>query len=164
MHSITHILCSPLHRTLETCLRSFEPLTSRGLQVIAWDALREWGDGPCNHGDPLPVLREKVKEHPVNLALLNEGWEGGEKVRHNSRRAKYLESLKVELYSFCHTIVKGGLWKGMPILPVDDGRDIEVLIVSHGTLLKELTGMFSLSLIMHQVQGISDNFGRPTIP
>lgn len=154
MDKITHILCSPLHRTLETCLRSFETLTNRGMKVIAWDILRELGDGPCNHGDPLSVLAEKVKGLPVNLALLKEGWETGEKIRYHTQRPKHMQCLAKELYSFCHTVVKGGIWNGIPLQAIDDGRDIEVLIVSHGNLLKSLTGMHSLAInyapsIMH---------------
>jgi hypothetical protein len=142
MKRITHILCSPLHRTLETCLLSFDPLLAQGLEIIAWDGLREWGDGPCNQGDEYSALEEKVKELPVNLGLLRKGWHTCEKVRFQSQKPLYMDVIKHELYSFCWTILGGGSWKGLKVDEFKGEGDIEVLVVSHGTLMKELTGKY----------------------
>lgn len=143
MKNITHILCSPLHRTLETCLLSFEPLLERGLEIIAWDGLREFGDGPCNQGDEYIALKEKVKELPINTDLLRKGWHTCEKVKFRTQKPQYIDTIKHELYSFCWAILGGGTWKSLKFKEFAGEGDIEVLIVTHGTLLNMITGKFS---------------------
>jgi hypothetical protein len=141
MSKITYVLCSPLHRTLESALLAFSPLLASGMEIVAWDGLREFGDVPCNTGDQLPALRDKMEGHPVNLGLLKEGWETGLTIKYVQQLNPYLDMVKKELYSFCYTLLRGGLWKGMEFSAFNGDGNIEVLIVSHGGLLKAITGM-----------------------
>jgi broad specificity phosphatase PhoE len=69
MDKITHILCSPLERSLQTALEGFKPLLERGLVIVAWDKIIEIGPGPCNVGDSLPRLKKKMEGLPAYRAL-----------------------------------------------------------------------------------------------
>jgi hypothetical protein len=140
MSNITHVLCSPLQRTLETAFLGFGPLYDRGLEIIACDSLREFGDSPCNTGHPISELEEKLQGLPINLRLIEKGWETGERIRYNRQLPAFKKVLKKDLYSFCYTLLRGGIWKGMYFEPFSGEGDIEVVVVSHGTTLQEITG------------------------
>lgn len=140
MSSITHVLCSPLKRTLETAFLGFGSLYNRGLEIIACDSLREFGDSPCNTGDPIAELEEKAQGLPINLRLLKRGWETGERIRYNTQLPAFKQAFKKELYSFCYALLRGGIWKGMYFEPFAGDGNIEVLVVSHGTTMQKVTG------------------------
>jgi hypothetical protein len=74
MVKITHVLSSPLRRTLETSLVSLTPVFLRGIEIIVWKDLREYGKAPCNDGTPLAMLKEEMKELPIKWSLLKEGY------------------------------------------------------------------------------------------
>jgi len=74
MNKITHVLSSPLRRTLETTLISLTPVFLRGIEIIAWKDLREYGKAPCNDGTPLEMLKEEMKGLPIKWSLLKEGY------------------------------------------------------------------------------------------
>ena len=48
-------------RTIATALVGFDPVFDRGLKVIAWDDLREWGKALCSTGTSLEILKEALK-------------------------------------------------------------------------------------------------------
>ena len=54
--TITHVLCSPLVRTIKTAVVGLRPLLDNGLKIIAYPDLREWGSSPCSTGTPISVL------------------------------------------------------------------------------------------------------------
>ncbi|KIN03961.1 hypothetical protein OIDMADRAFT_26594 [Oidiodendron maius Zn] len=128
MDKVTHVLCSPLTRALETALESFKPLYERGLQIVAWTQLLETGNGPTNRGDSISDLRKKMKGLPVDLQYINEGWE---KVPNKSAdgpaRAK---SVMITLHNFCQLASRFGENVDRP--------DVDLLVVSHGTFLRNL--------------------------
>jgi broad specificity phosphatase PhoE len=76
MDKFNYVLCSPLNRTMETCLEAFKPLfEERGLKIIAWGDLREWDNSTWNQGSSLNELKRKYEGMPVDLSLIKEGWE-----------------------------------------------------------------------------------------
>lgn len=136
MASITHVLCSPLRRTLETALFSFQPLYVRGLKAIAWGDLKEWGFGPCNIGAPVDKLQSRMALLPVDLRALAPGWELKEDIKGD--RFTRVDLVRKELYSLVKCIRKGHAWKGIP-MKQETGR-VEILVVSHGSFLSSLMG------------------------
>ena len=130
MDKITHTLCSPLIRTLETALEYFKPLFERILKIIAWERLIETGASPCSWGDKLPDLREKMTGWPVDIGLPTDGWV----ISPNSRltsigRPTYVA---IRLYKFCQG--ESSLFGD----PVMSDRDVGILVISHGSFLRYL--------------------------
>ena len=150
MDKITHILCSPLKRTLDTTIYGFYPLLSghKGLSVIAWPALREYGTYPCNHGAPLETLRTELAEldelnfltKPFDLSLVSEEWEIHRESL--SERPGRAARVRRELHALGVVAKRrtGGIWNGITIQGNPDGRDVEILVISHGGFLQGLTG------------------------
>jgi len=144
MSNITHILSSPLTRTLETALFSFTPLLSSGLKIVAWDELRESGKFRCNEGKLLSDLREELEGKPVELGLLKEGWEnmdGLEKGESKNRGNRVRSQLR-RLGEEC--LKKRGVWKGMNVgWSWDEGRgrtkDVGILVIGHAGFWREVT-------------------------
>ncbi|KAK3316089.1 histidine phosphatase superfamily [Apodospora peruviana] len=72
---ITHLVASPMRRTLYTCLLSFEPAVSSGKKVMALPDLQEVSNLPCDIGsDPTKLHTEFDPLGSVDLSLVTEGW------------------------------------------------------------------------------------------
>jgi broad specificity phosphatase PhoE len=75
---ITHLVASPLRRTLYTCLLGFEAEVNSGKTVVALPEVQETSDLPCDTGsDPAKLKEEFGKgrwEGAVDLTLVHEGW------------------------------------------------------------------------------------------
>jgi len=128
MNDITVILCSPLRRTLQTALFCFQPIYIRGLKLIPWPALREWGNGASNIGYTVDQMAKELAELPVDLRLLNEGWELEQDLE--SEGAERSKRVRKQLLSLSDTLLSGGVWNGIP-LEKHNGQ-IQILVVSHG--------------------------------
>jgi len=146
MHRITHIVCSPMKRTLQTAVIGFRSLLEKGMTILAWPDLRECGSCNASIGSPLEELKGFVNGNPVDLALVEQGWE--------VKTDKNPEECKERVQW-----VRNALWRlAVAILETDYRRnqengekdeketvDIEILVVSHGSFLKELlnaSGMY----------------------
>lgn len=68
------IVASPLRRTLYTALHAFKPLIEKGMPVIALPEICETADVPCDTGSDVSVLKEELKDKPVDLSRVQEGW------------------------------------------------------------------------------------------
>lgn len=75
---ITHLVASPLRRTLYTCLLSFPGEVERGLVVKALPELQETSGLPCDTGSEPAKLKEEFGSGrfagTVDLELVKEGW------------------------------------------------------------------------------------------
>ncbi|KAG7286064.1 hypothetical protein NEMBOFW57_008367 [Staphylotrichum longicolle] len=76
---VTHLVASPLRRTLYTCLLSFEPALHGGRpttrQVIALPEVQEVSPMPCDVGSaPAKLQAEFGPAGEVDLRLVGEGW------------------------------------------------------------------------------------------
>ncbi|KAH7372193.1 hypothetical protein BKA64DRAFT_715206 [Cadophora sp. MPI-SDFR-AT-0126] len=164
MSKITHILTSPLRRTLQTTILAFEPAIKAGIKPIALDILRETGKSPNNWGSDLPSLLEELADLGRESIVTNEvepGWEippefpvpvklRSEQVKFNLRNlarvARMAESERVRARSqlggwspdsWCHS----NRWLMMHDIPfVEKRKEIHVAVVSHGSFLKKLIG------------------------
>ncbi|KAH7311018.1 hypothetical protein BKA65DRAFT_558840 [Rhexocercosporidium sp. MPI-PUGE-AT-0058] len=77
MNELTHILVSPLSRTLQTAFLAFEPAIKRGVRPIALDILRETGKGPNCCGSEISGLLKGFGElgESVLTTEITPGWE-----------------------------------------------------------------------------------------
>ena len=143
MDKITHILCSPLKRTLHTARLAFEPLTSQGLKIVAYPDIREQGRGLSSTGTNLEGL---LKLHPkenqlVDLTLVPEGWEiNTEDTEEEEKYGIRAKSVRKELWKLATEALKeeGGLWKGHDVSRGSTHKNIEILVASHGAFLKKM--------------------------
>ncbi|KAI9835870.1 MAG: hypothetical protein M1819_001768 [Sarea resinae] len=80
-HNVDLLVCSPIRRTIYTTLLGFEPELKRGIKVIALPEAQETSDLPCDTGSDRSVLAAEMKDKPVDLSLVQEGW--------NSKQGKW---------------------------------------------------------------------------
>ncbi|KAH8698566.1 putative phosphoglycerate mutase [Talaromyces proteolyticus] len=79
--SVELIVSSPLRRTLQTALCSFQPAIQRGVKIIALPELQETSDVACDTGRSIAeVQREFSQENAgqqaaiIDFSLVEEGW------------------------------------------------------------------------------------------
>ncbi|KAL3421717.1 phosphoglycerate mutase [Phlyctema vagabunda] len=122
---ITHLVASPLRRTLHTCLLSFPSEVQKGLVVKALPELQETSDLPCDTGSQRSAL-EKEFGVPVDLSRVEEGWNSktgrwgpaSEAIEARARDARiWLRSLGSE----------------------DPQADADIVVVTHGGYLHYFT-------------------------
>ncbi|KAF7863051.1 hypothetical protein EAF04_007134 [Stromatinia cepivora] len=119
---ITHIWCSPMKRTINTALLSFKDVIARGVKVQAMDVLQNW-DASANG---IGMDKDYLQKHfgaQVDFDKVEEGW--------NEK-------------SFGKWAPGNQDWKipalRMALKDLRSTTDIvEVVIVSHGSLLDDLT-------------------------
>ncbi|TPX58211.1 hypothetical protein SpCBS45565_g08050 [Spizellomyces sp. 'palustris'] len=56
---ITHIICSPMKRTMQTTLLGFKPALDRGVQVAVLPEFQECGDWPADTGTDRSLLEKE---------------------------------------------------------------------------------------------------------
>ncbi|KAK0667529.1 histidine phosphatase superfamily [Cercophora samala] len=132
---ITHLVASPLRRTIYTCLLSFNPSTSPAKPaVVALPDIQEVSPFPCDTGsEPSKLLSEFSDDKVVDLRLVEEGWNdkgpGSEyapeprKLHERARRAR-------EWFRYLGRGYEGG-----------EG-EVNIVAVTHGGFLHFLTEDF----------------------
>ncbi|KAL2135772.1 hypothetical protein VTI74DRAFT_6977 [Chaetomium olivicolor] len=144
---VTHLVASPLRRTLYTCLLSFEPAlrspSSDGKEeeegkrkvVIALPELQEVSPLPCDTGSaPAALAAEFAARGDVDLSLLSDGW--NDKTSPGSPFVPEMEKLEARAR-------KARAWMrelGRAWERENPGRDAHVVAVTHGGFLHFLTG------------------------
>ncbi|KAJ4301316.1 hypothetical protein N0V90_003407 [Kalmusia sp. IMI 367209] len=76
IQAINCIFASPMRRTLQTALLTFQTLfqSNPTLRIIALPELQETSSDPCDTGSSIAELRKEYEGKPVDLSLLYEGW------------------------------------------------------------------------------------------
>ncbi|PBP25834.1 phosphoglycerate mutase [Diplocarpon rosae] len=150
---VTHILSSPMLRTLETTWLGFkDAILDRKIKVIAIPDLREWGNGPCNTGSTMHAIFEKIPElkNRLETSLVPDIWvmnsESGPKEAHRPQRVMRIRD---ELWELGKAAIegKGGKWSGVELQSVKKGEDVHIVVVSHGGILKALTAAGSNGML-----------------
>lgn len=148
---LTHVLCSPLTRPLQTALKSIpQYIFDRGVRITAWAQIRELSTGcAANQNRPVEDLRREMAGQPIDFhdELVPEDWQKMaspdammDKSDTEQRREEVAQEIKRELRKFAYVIVKGGEWKGVKYEGCEEGTEaFNVLVVSHGHVLKALT-------------------------
>ncbi|OTB09531.1 hypothetical protein M426DRAFT_316076 [Hypoxylon sp. CI-4A] len=123
---ITHLVASPLRRTIYTCLRSFAPVAQSGKKVIALPDAQEISTLPCDIGSEPSKLEDEFGDR-VDLRLVQKGWND------KSRGSKYYPNpSNLEARSRA-----ARLW--LRDLVKEAGDDAQVVLVTHGGILHFLT-------------------------
>ncbi|KAI2468367.1 histidine phosphatase superfamily [Annulohypoxylon bovei var. microspora] len=123
---VTHLVASPIRRTLYTCLRSFEPVVKSGKKVIALPDAQEISNLPCDIGSEPEKLAEEFGDQ-VDLHLVQKGWND------KSSGSKYYPT-PVNLESRSRAV---RLW--LRDLANKAGEDAQIVLVTHGGILHFLT-------------------------
>ncbi|TGO64832.1 hypothetical protein BCON_0005g00290 [Botryotinia convoluta] len=119
---VTHIWCSPMTRTIRTVLLSFESAIARGVKVEALDILQNWDTSPNGIGMDKEYLRKHFGEQ-VDFDKVEEGWNDKASGKWAPKSQKWnIPALKLALNDLRSTT-----------------NMAEVVIVSHGSVLRELT-------------------------
>ncbi|KAI6712868.1 hypothetical protein JHW43_004597 [Diplocarpon mali] len=135
MYRVTHILSSPLRRTLHTTLIAFKPIIVKGLHTGS-----EMGT----------VIRELYSKQLVSRDCIDttlvpdgsetnhEGEDPEEMFEIRQMRVKrVLESF--HLLGLEATKNKGGVWEGHA---VSQGKDVEIVVSAHSALIMDLVGKY----------------------
>ena len=72
--SVELLVASPLRRTIYTTLLAFNQEIERGMTVIALPEIQETADVPCDTGTDIALLKDEMKDKPVDLSRVMEGW------------------------------------------------------------------------------------------
>lgn len=124
---ITHLVASPLRRTLYTCLYSFEPVVKRGKIVLALPDAQEMSINPCDHGSDVAKIKAEFGDK-VDFSLCWEGW------NNKSPDTKYYPDpakLDARAREARRTLRE---------LAQKHGDDAQIVLVTHGGIVHFLTG------------------------
>ncbi|KAK3898157.1 histidine phosphatase superfamily [Staphylotrichum tortipilum] len=131
--AITHLIASPLRRTLQTCLLSFKPVLELHpeMKVVALPEVQEISPLPCDVGSEVGVL-EKEFGGTVDLGRVSEGWNvktgGGRFAPVMGRLEERAREARVWLRRV------GEEWERE-----NPGREANIVVVTHGGFLHFLT-------------------------
>ncbi|PVH85695.1 hypothetical protein DL98DRAFT_605295 [Cadophora sp. DSE1049] len=148
---LTHIITSPLRRTLQTTILALEPAIRSGIRPIAVVELREVGNGPNSTGSEITLALRDLGElgGSVRTDTLDPGWEWNLEQRYmTDERAQKVNRMLKDLGDLAsgRTIdpdSKSGmkeLWDFYGLQPVEVGREVHIAVVSHGAFLWKMTG------------------------
>ncbi|KAB8293944.1 hypothetical protein EYC80_009417 [Monilinia laxa] len=125
---ITHIVASPLRRTLYTALYSFPTFTSHGAKIIALPEIQETSSLPCDTGSAPAALAAEFAG-TVDLRLVGEGWNS--KVGRWESSAPAIEARAREARLWLRELAVAAEWESQ--------ADVNIVVVSHGNLLHYVT-------------------------
>lgn len=128
---ITHLIASPLRRTIYTTLLSF-PNESQHLKIVALPELQETSDLPCDTGSDKIVL-EKEFGDSVDLDLVTEGWHDKQAKKWNPA-ASAIDARAREARLYIREVAQKA-----HASPEFEGRDVHIAVVTHGGFLHYFT-------------------------
>ena len=118
--SVNLLVTSPLRRTIWTTFLSFKLEINQGMNVIALPEVQETADVPCDTGSDIEKLRLEMKDKPIDLSLVKEGW--------NTKHGKWAPTAS----ALEKRAREARQWlKARP--------EKEIVVVTHGGLLHYLT-------------------------
>jgi broad specificity phosphatase PhoE len=135
MDKVTHILSSPLQRSIMTASHAFRPITDRGVKVLLVPGLREVnGSFRCNQGSPIKFLawqQAEIRKVPINFSLVKaqKGWELID-------YTPILETHAFDTIEMIYNMAKEFIKKG----ELNAEGNVELLVVGHAGMLGALIG------------------------
>ncbi|CZS94270.1 uncharacterized protein RAG0_04316 [Rhynchosporium agropyri] len=139
MDKITHILCSPMRRTVHTAMVGFKPAIQRGVQVMLLPDLREVGGGLCNAGSRIEdllrdVLKidESIRKDFIDTSPCDPQWQIGTEIAETVvKKTKRIGRVKAMLYHLGQ------------ISAADSKEDVEIVVVTHSRVVLLLEGRYT---------------------
>ena len=125
---ITHLVASPMRRTLYTCLLSFEPVVKRGKTVTALPELQEVAAVPSDIGSSPKRLAAEFEPTEVDLSRVGASW--------TDKSSK--SPFEPEMDKLAARAQKARLFLRSLAAEVQDG-DAHIVVVTHGGFLHFLT-------------------------
>ncbi|APA08669.1 hypothetical protein SS1G_02406 [Sclerotinia sclerotiorum 1980 UF-70] len=126
--TITHLIASPLRRTLYTALYSFPTFITTGSKVIALPELQETSTLPCDTGSEPAALAEEFAGS-VDLELVSEGWNS--KTGRWDANAPAIERRAREARVWLRDLGRESERQGV--------SDVNIVVVTHGGFLHYLS-------------------------
>lgn len=123
---ITHLVASPMRRTLYTCLKSFSPAVKRGVRPIALPDAQEGSTNLCNIGSS-PADIQKEFGDDVDLRLVHERWNDRSPASKYEVTTEKLEARARHVRLFLRDLMK------------QDGASAQIVLVTHGRILHFIT-------------------------
>ncbi|KAI1434738.1 phosphoglycerate mutase-like protein [Xylaria sp. CBS 124048] len=123
---ITHLVASPIRRTVFTCRLSFAPVVNAGKKIVALPDAQELSLYPCDIGSDLELLKEEFGDL-VDFRLVGDDW------NQKTPESKYypepakLEARARDVRLWLRDLVK------------EAGEDAQVVLVTHGGILHYIT-------------------------
>ncbi|KAI0142858.1 phosphoglycerate mutase-like protein [Xylariaceae sp. FL1272] len=123
---ITHLVASPLRRTLYTCKLSFAPVVESGKKILALPDAQEVSLYPCDVGSDLDILKQEIGDF-VDFHLVQPGWND------KSPESKYYpDPQKLEARARDARLALREIAK-------EADSDAHIVLVTHGGILHFLT-------------------------
>lgn len=128
---VTHLVSSPMRRTLETCHLSFKPAVESGKKVVGLPLVQEVSILPCDTGSEPEVLAAEFGSWG-DFGLVGKGW--NDKTSPGSRWAPTVEALEARA-------TDARVWlRDLGRKAVDAGLDhADIVVTTHGGFLHFLT-------------------------
>jgi broad specificity phosphatase PhoE len=130
---ITHLITSPLRRTIYTCLLSFPSSVEKGLRVVVLPELQETSDLPCDTGSEPSVLAEEFAQGTfagtVDLGLVGKGWNN--KQGRWSPASSAIEARAKDARIWLRTLATSSQAQAQD--------DVDIVVVTHGGYLHYFT-------------------------
>ncbi|KAH7025066.1 phosphoglycerate mutase [Microdochium trichocladiopsis] len=132
---ITHLVASPLRRTLSTCLVAFAPAVARTGKIIALPDSQELSLYDCDRGTDVETLRAEFGER-VDLALVPPGWNSkGCEERQPTVANLIVRARRVRLWLRDLALTTTLAATGSNDTAEREGRDVQIVLVTHGGFL-----------------------------
>lgn len=130
---ITHLVASPLRRTIYTTLLSFPDEVAQGKKVLALPDLQETSDLPCDTGSDKEKIEAEFGDK-VDLHLVHEGWNDKSITSKYNPAATAIEARALEARVFLRDLASQAR-SG----PEFADKDIHIAVVTHGGFLHYFT-------------------------
>jgi len=129
---ITHLVASPLRRTIYTTLLSFPNEVAQGKKVLALPELQETSELPCDTGSKKEKIEAEFGDK-VDLHLVNDGWNDKSSAKY-SPAASAIEARALEGRVFLRDLAS----KARATSDYAD-KEIHIAVVTHGGFLHYFT-------------------------
>jgi len=125
---ITHLVASPMRRTIYTCALGFDTeINDKGLTIIALPELQETSDLPADTGSVPAKLHEEFDNGPmkgiVDLSLVKEGWNDKSSSSKFAPIASKIEARAKEARQWLRALGQ------------KYGKDADIVVTTHGGYL-----------------------------
>ncbi|KAI3393032.1 hypothetical protein diail_4808 [Diaporthe ilicicola] len=128
---ITHLVASPMRRTLQTCQQSFRPAVDSGKKVLAQPLVQEVSTLPCDTGSEPEVLAAEFGAW-ADLAIVEKGWNNKAPGSPWAPRVEALEARARAARVWLRELGRRWVAEG-------NGDSADIVVTTHGGFLHFLT-------------------------